>query len=158
VPRELGDDSLEWSARVVSTDPSMALPGGHKLSNRLALALAGEVADAHGDDEALIFDSRGRLVEGSRSNILVAGPDGGLVTPPLARGAVSGVTRQLLMERISEIAERDIHRAALDCALEIIAVNAVRGARPITRLDGHPVGRGCPGPWCSRVADALAAG
>ena len=27
VPRPLGDDRPEWSARVVATDPSMALPG-----------------------------------------------------------------------------------------------------------------------------------
>jgi branched-subunit amino acid aminotransferase/4-amino-4-deoxychorismate lyase len=156
VPRPLDDDSPEWSARVVASDPSMALPGGHKLSNRLALTLAAEVAAAHGDDEAVLFDSQGRLVEGSRSNILVAVRDGGLVTPPLARGAVSGVARQLVMERIREIAERDVHRAALDDAREIIAVNAVRGARPITRLDGRPVGSGRPGPWCARVTDALA--
>jgi branched-subunit amino acid aminotransferase/4-amino-4-deoxychorismate lyase len=156
VPRPLGDDRPAWTARVVATDPSMALPGGHKLSNRLALTLAAEVAAGHGDDEALILDARGRLVEGARSNILVARPDGRLVTPPLDRGAVSGVMRQLVMERVEEIAERDVHRSALDEAREIIAVNAVRGARPITRVDGRPVGRGRPGPWYARVTDAIA--
>jgi len=158
VPRPLGVDSPEWSARVIVAEPSMALPGGHKLTNRLALALSGEVAAAHGDDEALIFDARGRLVEGSRSNVVVVLGDGSVVTPPLERGAVSGVARQVVIERIREIAERDVHRSTLDSAREIIAVNAVRGARPIVRLDGRPVGPGRPGPWCARLAGALASG
>jgi hypothetical protein len=41
-------------------------------------------------------------------------------------------------------------------AAEIIALNAVRGALPITRLEGRPVGGGKPGPWPRRLAEALA--
>jgi branched-subunit amino acid aminotransferase/4-amino-4-deoxychorismate lyase len=31
----------------------------------------------------------------------------------------------------------------------------VRGAVPIVRLDGRPVGAGSPGPWAARLAAAL---
>ena len=36
-------------------------------------------------------------------------------------------------------------------------MNAVRGALPITRLEGRPVGDGKPGPWARRLAAALEA-
>ncbi len=43
----------------------------------------------------------------------------------------------------------------LRAAQEIIAVNAVRGARPVVELDGAPVADGRPGPWSERFAEAL---
>jgi branched-subunit amino acid aminotransferase/4-amino-4-deoxychorismate lyase len=42
-------------------------------------------------------------------------------------------------------------------AAEIIALNAVRDARPITLLDGHPVGDGQAGPWAARLRAVLEA-
>jgi D-alanine transaminase len=61
-----------------------------------------------------------------------------------------------VLERVPEIAERDVAAAELDGAHEIIALNAVRGARPITRLEDTPVGDGRAGPWAERLAAALA--
>ena len=46
--------------------------------------------------------------------------------------------------------------AELGGAREIIALNAVRGARPITRLEEIPVGDGRAGPWAERLAGVLA--
>jgi branched-subunit amino acid aminotransferase/4-amino-4-deoxychorismate lyase len=60
------------------------------------------------------------------------------------------------MERVPEVAERDVAAHALADAREIVATNAVRGARPITRLDGRRVGDGRAGPWSARLAAALA--
>ncbi len=157
VPRDLGDDPPSWTAVIASIvhDGGLALPGGHKLSNRLALSLAADAAREAGAEEALLLDAGGRLVEGARSNLLVAGSDGGLATPPLSRGGVGGIGRQLALERVEGIAERDVDREQLRDAAEIIGVNAVRGAVPIVRLDGRPVGDGRPGPWAVRLAEAL---
>jgi D-alanine transaminase len=69
---------------------------------------------------------------------------------------VAGVARAVALERVSALGERDVARAELATATEIIALNAVRGARPITRLDGRPVGDGRPGPWWRRCEAALA--
>jgi branched-subunit amino acid aminotransferase/4-amino-4-deoxychorismate lyase len=46
--------------------------------------------------------------------------------------------------------------AELGGAHEIIALNAVRGARPITRLEDSRVGDGRAGPWAERLAAVLA--
>jgi branched-chain amino acid aminotransferase len=157
VPRGLGADPPEWSAVTAPLcHPGPLLAGGHKLTNRLVLALASDAARDAGVDEALLFDGAGRLVEASRSNLIVLDAAGRLVTPPLERGAVAGIAREVALERVKELRCRDVSAADLRAAREVVAVNAVRGARPITRLDGREIGSGA-GAACDRLASALEA-
>jgi len=155
VPRSLGPDRPEWHA-ITSPFPHAGetLAGGHKLTNRLVLALAAESARAVGADEALLFDSSGRLVEGARSNLVVVTRDGP-VAPPETLGAVAGIALQVALERLPEIQRHTVGRSELDEALEIVAVNSVRGARPVTRLDDRAVGGGAAGPFSARLAESL---
>jgi len=158
VPRGLGNERPEWSA-VTSPLPhsGAVLPGGHKLTNRLVLGLAAEIAREAGADEALLFDAANRLVEGSRSNLLVVTREGTPATPPEELGAVAGIALQVVVERVPEVRRQPITRADLRAAREIVALNAVRGARPITCLDERPVAEGRPGPWAARLDEVLAA-
>lgn len=156
VPRALGPEPDAWRALVVALPHAGAGPGaGIKVSSRLTLALAGDAARAAGAEEALLLDAAGRLVEGSRSNIVVVAGGGEPVTPPAAAGGVAGIARGLAFERVPELSEAPVPEATLRGADEIIAVNAVRGARPIVALDDVPVGDGRPGPWSRRFAEAL---
>jgi D-alanine transaminase len=157
VPRALGPETDAWSAVVVrlpgASGPGAA--GGAKVASRLAQALAIDAARAAGADEALLLDAAGRLVEGARTNAIVVGADGRLATPPLALGAVAGIAREVLLERVPELEERVVLEPELRRAREIVATNSVRGARPVVRLDGAPVGDGRPGPWARRLDAAL---
>jgi branched-subunit amino acid aminotransferase/4-amino-4-deoxychorismate lyase len=157
VPRGLGNERQEWDA-VTSPlpHPGEVLPGHHKLTNRLVLGLAAEMAREAGADEALLFDAADRLVEGSRSNLLIVTRDGIPATPPEELGAVAGIALQVVLERVPEVRRQPIARAELRAAREVVALNAVRGARPITRLDGCPVADGRPGPWAALIGEALA--
>jgi len=156
VPRALGSEPDTWRAMVVRLPhPGAGMAAGIKVSSRLTMALAGDAARAAGVDEALLLDSAGFLVEGSRSNMIVVPRGGAPVTPPDAAGAVSGIARGLSLERVGELSEAPVPEATLRGAAEIIAVNAVRGARPIVALDGAPVGDGRPGRWSRRFAEAL---
>jgi branched-chain amino acid aminotransferase len=78
------------------------------------------------------------------------------VTPPLERGAVAGIAREVLLERVKELRCRDVSASDLRAAREVVAVNAVRGARPIVRLDGREIGTG-QGAAHDRLARALEA-
>jgi len=157
--RKLGKNPSEWSAIIVALPHDGAsLVDGLKVSSRLTLSLAAEDARAAGVDEAVLVDVTDRLIEGATSNLFVASHEGTLATPRIASGAVAGIARSIALERIPEIEERDIAKTELLEAAELIAVNAVRGARPITRLNDQNVGQGKPGPWSARLADALAAG
>jgi len=156
VPRELGPEPAEWSAisvRWPAAGPGAA--GGLKVAGRLALALAADAARDAGADEALILDAAGRLVEGARTNAFLVDATGRRSTPPLALGAVAGVAREVLIERVPELVERVVLERELRSAREIVVANAVRGARPVVRLDGLPVGDGRPGPWAARLEAAL---
>ena len=157
--RGLGDDPSEWSAIIVAlAHDGTSLADGMKVTSRLTLSLAAEDARAAGVDEAVLLDANEHLIEGASSNLFVASREGALWTPPIPSGAVAGIARTLALERIPEIEERDIAKPELLEAQELIAVNAVRGARPITRLNDRKVGKGQPGPWSARLADALATG
>jgi branched-subunit amino acid aminotransferase/4-amino-4-deoxychorismate lyase len=156
VPRPLGEEPAAWSAIVLALSHAGAGPApGLKVSSRLTLALAGDAARAAGADEALLLDGAGFLVEGSRSNVVVVPAEGGPVTPPDAAGGVSGIARGLALERVPELREAPVPEATLRNAREVIAVNAVRGARPIVTLDGAPVGDGKPGAWARALDEAL---
>jgi branched-subunit amino acid aminotransferase/4-amino-4-deoxychorismate lyase len=157
VPRGLGPLRPEWSAVLAPfPHPGPEPREGLKLTSRLRLALAAELAREAGADEALLLDAGGRLVEGARSNLFVVSGRGPVRTPPHSRGAVAGVARTVLLERVPGLVEADLSREELIGADEIVAANAVRGAVPITRLEGRPVGGGSPGPWARRLAEALA--
>ncbi|MGI9589874.1 MAG: aminotransferase class IV, partial [Myxococcota bacterium] len=156
VPRGLGSEPERWRALVVRLPhPGAGLAAGLKVSSRLTMALAGDAAREAGVEEALLLDVAGYLVEGSATNIVVVPPGGSPTTPPEAAGGVSGIARGLALERVPGLVEAPIPEDALRGADEIIALNAVRGARPVVELDGTPVGDGRPGPWCARFAEAL---
>lgn len=157
VPRRVGPEPDTWRACVVAQrHAAEGLDAGLKVTSRLALTLARDVALDAGLDEALLLDAGGFLIEGAGCNVVVVPPGGAPATPPAGSGAVSGVARGVVLERVPEIEERRIPEAELRCAAEIIGMNAVRGARAITELDGAPVGEGKPGPWAARLDAALA--
>jgi branched-subunit amino acid aminotransferase/4-amino-4-deoxychorismate lyase len=155
--RALGPDPRTW--RAISAPH--AGPHGHAPGAKLArpdVESAREAASAAGCDEALMFDAKGRLVEGARANVIVVGEDGALLTPAASLGAVRGLALAVLRETLPEIGEAALTRGDLERAAEVIAVNSVRGAKAIAQLDGAKLGpANAPGPVCERLAAILRA-
>ena len=157
VARALGPEPLEWRAISPPFPHEGPAPySGAKVTNHLLFAMARDRAVSAGVDEAVLFDGDGFLIEGARSNLLLARSDGSLATPSLRRGGVAGVAREILLEKLPEIAETDLHRNAVMEARELIAVNAVRGSCAVVELDGEPVGDGRPGPAAEQLREVLA--
>jgi len=156
VPRGLGDEPASWRA-VTAPFPHMGpgARGGAKVSHQEVYERARAFSDAADVDEALLFDARGRLVEGARSNLVVVTRDGELASPYLRLGAVAGITRQILHERIDVLVERELDAQDVARCEELIAVNAVRGACPIVSLDDSSLGSGFEGPWAARLNETL---
>jgi branched-subunit amino acid aminotransferase/4-amino-4-deoxychorismate lyase len=153
--RALGPDPALWSA-VVAPGPHEG-PGpfqGAKRSGWPCVERARAAAAAAGVDEALLFDAAGYLVEGGRSSLVVVRADGSAVAPPLARGRVRSVALEIALEARA-LAEGDVTLEELRRARELVALNAVRGARPIVRLDGRPVGAGAAGPLARTLETVL---
>lgn len=82
--------------------------------------------------EALLLNERGRLAEGSRSNVVLALPDG-LFTPPLADGCLPGTVRRRLLES-GQVAERSLTPADLDRADRVLLTNSLIGVLEVERI------------------------
>jgi branched-subunit amino acid aminotransferase/4-amino-4-deoxychorismate lyase len=143
-----------WRAITATDTPARVALGAKRRGGELASARA--EAQAAGVDEALLFDAAGRLVEGARTNLALALADGRWVTPAAARGSVRGVALEAALAAGVALEECDVSRAECRAARELVATNAVRGARPVLALDGDPVGDGRPGPLAAALAAALA--
>jgi D-alanine transaminase len=111
--------------------------------------------DAGAAEAILLRD--GQLTEGSASSVHVL-RDGVLVTPPQSSAVLPGTTRDVLLEiapRLSiDCCYARVPETALRQAPEIIISSAGGGLRAVTRLDGHPVGDGTPGPVFRRLHEA----
>lgn len=111
--------------------------------NVLALAQAHD----HGAGEALMGDTRGRLCEGTGSNVFVV-VDGRLITPTLDTGCLPGVTRALVLEWSSAV-EEDVPFESLKDAEEVFITSSTRDVQPVHRIDGRPLP--APGPVTGAV-------
>ena len=156
--RPLGPEAPHWQA-IVSKTPHPGVDrvaGVKRVRPELAEARLELAERADPANEALLFDREGRLVEGTRSSLVVVDARGRLLTPAAALGGVASVSLAALRAAGVALEQASLSRAELDEAREIVALNAVRGARPIVHLEGVPVGDGRPGPTGARLAECLA--
>ena len=104
------------------------------------------LADAHtsGAAEAIFFNTRGELCEGTGSNIfLVIGNV--LHTPPLSSGCLAGVTRALVLEQAQELgiahSEEPVSADDLARCDEAFLTSTTRVLQPIAHIDDRAVPR-----------------
>jgi len=107
-----------------------------KSLNYLDNILARREAAENGADDAILLNTRGRVAETTIAN-LFALIDGRVVTPSVAEGALPGIARGLILERL-EVAERPLTLAELRRAGEIVLTNSL-GVRPVVAVDGVPL-------------------
>jgi len=99
-------------------------------------------ATERGASEGLMLNTAGHLCEGTGSNVFVV-LDGRVVTPPLAAGALAGITRDLVLEW-TDVEERDLTLAEALAADEVFLTSSLRDVQPVHRWDDksfgeHPV-------------------
>jgi branched-chain amino acid aminotransferase len=137
---------------VRSTDDTPA--AGAKVANYLTSVLAIREARKQGASEAFIIDGRGRVLEGTTSNVFLV-KDGSLVTAPEESGILSGITRAYLLRAAQRlgipVSIRDIREEELAGADELFISSTLREVLPVVRLDGRPVGSGKPGPVTHQI-------
>ena len=119
-----------------SRSPIAGLKSLSYQANRLALARAGQA----GAFEALLLNERGRLAEGSRSNVVV-NLSGRLFTPPVGDGCLPGTVRRRLLE-MGLVAERSLAPEELREAREVLLTNSLIGVLAVGRIDGREIGTG----------------
>ncbi len=131
-----------------------------KSLNYLDNLLAQRAAVQKGAHEAILVDPDGCVVEGAMRN-LFAVIDGALVTPPLARGFLPGITRATVLEIAQQqslpCAERDLPLTELYTADEAFLTSSLAEILPIASVDAHPMAQPVPGPLTRALTDAYRA-
>jgi len=139
-------DVHKISAR--SLDPT--LKTGNYLNSIQALRQAAESAA----EDAILCSPAGDVAEGATSNVFMVRA-GELRTPALATGLLEGITRALVLALATELGivwrETKIWPDELRAADEVFLTSSVRGAMPVTTLDGQRVGAGGVGPVTRRI-------
>ncbi|MGA7799715.1 MAG: aminodeoxychorismate lyase [Gammaproteobacteria bacterium] len=134
--------------------PNAALAGIKHL-NRLEQVLARAEWSDPNVAEGLMFDSRGRVVEGTMSNLFLV-ENGALRTPDLSTCGVAGIIRARMMELAQAVGipcrEAALDMADIERAQEVFLTNSVIGLWPVTSLGDQ---RWPIGPTTQRLVQAL---
>jgi len=149
---------IKVSVPAIRRNPRAALDPSVKSGNYLNNVLALGQARRAGFDDALLLDIRGRVTEGSSSNVFAV-RGGSLLTPPLETGLLHGVTRALVLELAGQVGlqahERELEVADLARADELWLTSTLREVLPVVRLDEATIGAGAPGPRYRAMAERL---
>lgn len=131
-----------------------------KSNNLLNNALAMQEAYRHQAEEALMLNQAGELVEGSQSNVFVV-KNGAVLTPPLSAGLLPGITREFVLELLSDLGlpggEAHLTPADLFAADEAFITGTTREVTPIASVDGRPIGHGGSWPITARLLERFRA-
>ena len=119
-----------------------------KSLNYLDKLLAQRTASQRGAHEAILVDPDGCVIEGAMRNVFAVFGDE-LVTPPLSRGLLPGITRETVLEiaRGSKLSsrERDVALTELYTAEECFLTSSVAEILPVRSVDGNAMRGGAPG-------------
>ncbi len=117
--------------------------------------LAKQAARDRGAREAWLVDAQGRVTEGASSNAWIVSRDGTLITHPLGRDILPGITRSVVIDvaRAQGLAfeERAFTVEEAYAAREAFVTSAGQIVMPVVSIDSRPVANGAPG----LVASAL---
>ena len=123
-----------------------------KTLNALDNVLAKREAEAKRADDALLLNTQGRLAESTVANLFLV-IDGDVLTPAVAEGALPGVLRAEVIDRLGANATQ-LNPADLASASEAFLTNA-NGIRALVAVDGKAIGGGREGPVTARLKAAL---
>lgn len=121
-----------------------------KTVSLLPNCLARQQAERAGCYEAWQVDREGRVTEGSSSNAWIVSADGKLITRDLGENAIlNGITRIAVLEVARgaglDLVERAFTVDEAKAAREAFLTSTTSFVKPVTEIDGAPVGDGKPG-------------
>ena len=131
-----------------------ALNPAVKSLNYLNNVMARVEANLAGADEALMLNDAGNVAECTADNVFIV-KHGQIFTPPVAAGALRGITRAVVFEIAAELGikvrEADITRHDVFVADECFLTGTAAEIVPVVKADGRSIGNGKPGPITARI-------
>jgi branched-chain amino acid aminotransferase len=131
-----------------------ALNPAVKSLNYLNNVMARIEANLAGADEALMLNDAGNVAECTADNVFIV-KHGQIFTPPVAAGALRGITRSVVFGIAAELGvkvrETDITRHDVFIADECFLTGTAAEIVPVVKADGRSIGNGKPGPITARI-------
>lgn len=167
IPKDLAPTVFAMTAALKSRSPEVLERGLHvitredtrwdrcdiKSTSLLANILLYSEAHQQEAQECLLHRN-GLLTEGSSSSVFLIS-QGKVHVPPYGPEILPGTTRDLVLELCeasgTPVVIRPIKMDELAGADEIWLASATREVLPVTRIDGHPVADGRPGPMWQAI-------
>ncbi|MGE3711022.1 MAG: D-amino-acid transaminase [Hyphomicrobiaceae bacterium] len=154
-PRAVADGRAARGIAVVTLPESRWSRCDIKTVMLLPAVLAKEAARASGAQEAWFVDAGGFVTEGASSNAWIIDREGRLLTRPVDRTILRGVTRTTLLDVLAserlELVERAFTVSEARNAREAFVTAATNVVTPVVRIDGKDIGDGQPGPVARRL-------
>ena len=148
-------DVEAWAGSAISAPDQRWERCDIKSTGLLPNVLAKQAARAAGAYEAILIDREGMVTEGASTTVWVVDSAGVLRTRVLSHAILPGCTRASLLAQMAEAGldgeEGAVSEAELRTAREVFLTSATSFVKPITRLDGAPVGDGTVGPVTRRL-------
>ncbi|WP_457033523.1 branched-chain amino acid transaminase [Kitasatospora sp. P5_F3] len=140
-----------WRRIPDSSVPSRAKVTGGYVNNALAM----DEAASGGYDDVIFLNQRGDVAEASTANLFLV-RDGRAATPGTDADILPGITRAAVLDLLPAefgvpVEQRAVARSELYTADEVFLVGTGCQIAPVTEIDGHPVGRGAPGPLTEKL-------
>jgi len=144
----LGDEGIKHGVRMkISSwrrmDPNVNPVAAKGTGIYINSSLAKVEAIKAGYDEAILLNTQGSVAECTGENLFVV-KDGALLTPPLASGALEGVTRDSVMtiarDHGYDVHETDLLRSDLYAADEAFLTGTAAEIVPMRSVDDREIG------------------
>jgi branched-chain amino acid aminotransferase len=154
----LGDDAVTKGVRMkisswIRHGHNTMPPASKTTGNYVNSSLAKVEALKAGYDEAIMLNTDGLVAECTGENIFVA-RSGVLITPPLASGALEGITQSSVMtiarDHGYEVRVGELTRSDLYIAEEMFVCGTAAEVSAVNSVDDRPIP--CPGPMTAAIA------
>lgn len=156
-PQEMYDNGMAVIiAKTVRCSANMLDPGIKSLNYLNNICARIEAVDA-GVAEAIMLNNKGEVTECTGDNIFIV-TGGRAATPQADAGILMGITRGVVMRLAGklgiEVTEGSITPDDLYAADECFLTGTAAEVISVTRIDGHVIGDGKPGPVTRRLLAA----
>ncbi|NKE47080.1 D-amino-acid transaminase [Roseomonas frigidaquae] len=154
-------DVDKWQAACITLPDLRWARRDIKSVNLLPNCLARQKAREQGAIEAILYDeATGMVTEGAATTFWIVDENGAIRTRFLDHVILPGCTRAALMAELRtlgiEYDEREFSLEEMRRAREAFITSATSFVKPITKIDGQPVGDGKVGPVVRRLFDIFA--
>jgi branched-chain amino acid aminotransferase len=155
----LGDDALTKGVRLKTSswtrhDHNTMPPASKTTGNYVNSSLAKVEALKAGYDEAIMLSPQGYVAECTGENVFVA-RGGRFLTPPLAAGALEGITQHSVMTIAADLGIdvelSNIVRSDVYIADEMFLCGTAAEVSSVNSVDDRPIP--CPGPMTLAIAE-----